>query len=172
MQRPNGAAVLLDFSTPPLLDWVALPSAPTPNNSIYTVSAQNEAWGTSLNARLAEFFSQRKTRWNWLHQQGTYDALLFVFGLPLALWGAARVGKFLFEGRDLASIISTAGYVYLFFLATNLFRLIFSYSRWVFPKIELVSVGSPSATTHRALLLAVLIGVAGSAVWDAVKALW
>jgi hypothetical protein len=171
MLRPNWVTISLDFTSPPPLDWNATPSAPTRNTSNYIITAQNEDWGTSLNARLEKFFSQRKTRWSWLHKQGTYDVISFALGFPFALWVAARLGKFLIEGRGLPSILSIAGYLYLFIIIMTVFRAIFSYARWTFPKVELISARS-SATTHRAILLGILVAIVGGALWDAVKALW
>jgi hypothetical protein len=170
LQRINWTSILIDFTSPSPLNWTAFPSAPTPNNSNYIVSAQNQDWGTSLNARLDSFLSQRKTQWNWLHKQGTYDVLLFFCGLPLTLWGVTRVGNVLIEGWRLPQVLSVAVYVYLFFLLLNVFRGLFSYARWVFPKIEFVSSIS-STIAHRSFLLAILIGIVGSAVWDAIKTL-
>jgi hypothetical protein len=169
--RTNWASVLLDFTSPSPLDWVALPSSPTPNNSIYTINAQNEAWASSLNARLDKFFTERKTGWNWLHRQAIYDFLLFVFALPLVLWAESRLGLLFIEPKQLPFALSIGIYVYVFFFFVNVFRMIFSYARWAFPKIELESAQS-SVATHRAILVALLIGIIGSAVWDALKAIW
>ena len=166
----NWANILLDFTVPSPLTVTALPSAPTENASGYTVTAQNEAWGTSLHARLDKFFTERKTSWDWLHRQGMYDLLLMVVGFPLALWGAARMGHILLEGKELPTVISTAAYVYLFFALLNVFRGTFTYARWVFPKIELISQNS-SIGAQRVALLAILLGVIASAIWDAVKAI-
>jgi hypothetical protein len=129
LPKPNWANILLDFTSPPPLDWNPFPSAPTRNNSIYTVSAQTENGGVSLNARLDGLLSQRKTRWNWLHRQGTYDLLLLFCGFPLTFWAVSRVGSVLIEGRGLPQVLSIAIYVYLFFALLNVFRVFFSYIR-------------------------------------------
>jgi hypothetical protein len=119
----NWANILLDFTSPSPLSWVPLPSAPTPNNSIYTVTVQNEAWGSALNTRL--------------DYQATYDVLLFVFAIPLILWAEARLGGLSIEGKQLPFIISIDIYVWLLFALGSVVRLIFGYARWAFPKIEI-----------------------------------
>ena len=168
----NWASVLLDFTRPPIINWHPTPSSPTPNNSTYTVYALNEAWGTSLNAQLARLFLERKRPWDWLHRQGAYDALVIFLGIPLALWASARLGGLLFNGLPLPSAVSIGAYVYLFIATLNVFRAIFSYSRWVFPKVELVT-GSPSGMAkHRALLWAIIVGLIGRVVWDLIHAVW
>jgi hypothetical protein len=163
------ASVFLDFSRPRIFAS-GLPSEPTPNSSNWFVTAQIEGWSTSLSARLEGFFTDRKTRIDWLHRSGTYDGLLIVIGVPLALWGAFRIGNPITTRVHPPSAIETALYVYAFFLSLNVFRWMFSYARWVFPKIELVSEQSTPGK-HRALWAAVTLGVLGSAVWDAIKAL-
>src|SRR5262249_41825160 len=151
---------------PPPIDWIALPSAPTPNASNYNVCTQNEAWGSSLNTRLDKFLVERKTRRDWLHKQAIYDLLFFALALPVILWAEARLGMLVIEGKQLPLVLSSTIYVYLFFVFANVFRAIFSYARWVFPKIEFDSARSSTAA-HRAILLALLIGIVGSALWDA-----
>jgi hypothetical protein len=74
-----------------------------------------------------------------LHRPNAYDGLLMVIGVPLALWGAYRVGHPVCTAVHLPSAVETGVYVYGFFLCLSLFRWMFSYARWVFPKIELAS---------------------------------
>ena len=74
-------------------------------------------------------------------------------------------------GRTLPLALSIAIYVYFFLLLVNVFRVLFSYSQWVFPKLELESNRS-SMLQHRTVWYAIVIGVLGSALWDGIKALW
>jgi hypothetical protein len=167
---PNDrASVLLDFSRPRFVDR-GLPSEPTPNNSNWFVTAENEGWCTSLSTRLEQFFAERRTPVEWLHLSNTYDGLLIVMGFPLALWGAYRIGHPISARVHLPAAVETGLYVYAFFLSLGVFRWMFSYARWVFPKIELDSEKSTSGK-HRAIWATLALGVLGSALWDAIKAL-
>lgn len=165
---PDQASVLLDFSRPPLINFANTPSEPTPNNSNWTVSGETESWSTSLSSRLAEFFSERATPTDWLHRTATYDLLLLLGGLPLSLWGAFRLGSTITGNRNIPTALTIGIYVYAFFLCANVFRALFSYSRWVFPKLELESPKS-SVLKHRLFWSAVVLAVLGSAAWDAIK---
>jgi hypothetical protein len=168
---PNDrASLLLDFSRPSLLNFGSQPSSPTPNNSNWFVTGETESWSTSLGARLKEFFGERATQIDWLHRDGTYDALLLVLGLPLSLWGSYRLGHGVTTKLNLPFVITTAVYVYTLVLSLNVFRALFSYARWVFPKIELESKKS-AAGQHRALWTTLVIGVIVCAIWDGIKAL-
>lgn len=53
---PNRINLFLDFRRPRLLNSGVMPSAPTPNESNYAFSANNEGWATSLSAQLRKFF--------------------------------------------------------------------------------------------------------------------
>jgi hypothetical protein len=162
--------VFLDFSKPPLIDLTNQPSSPTPNNSNFFISAETEGWSTSLRARLNEFVAQRRTVLSWIHRKGAYDALLLVVGLPAALWGSYRFGGFIPAVGQVAPAIEAMLYVYLFLLLISAFRALFSYSRWAFPRIEFDDESS-AVIKHRAVLFVILLGVVGSAMWDAIKSL-
>jgi len=57
-----------------------------------------------------------------------------------------------------------------FFGGLFIFRGVFTYSRWVFPKIEIQSEASPPLR-HRAVWAAIMIAVFSAAIWDGIKAL-
>ena len=67
-------------------------------------------------------------------------------------------------------MVSIGLYVYLFFAGLFIFRAVFTYSRWVFPKVEIQTEASPPLR-HRAAWLAIMVAVFGAAIWDAIKAL-
>jgi hypothetical protein len=165
----NRATLLLDFSRPTILDFTKLPTWPTPNNSHFEISAVSEPWFTTLNTRLKELFDERRTGLNWLHQTGVYDLLLFLVGLPFALWLAYRFSTSI-EKMNLPRVLSSGVYVYLFLTGLFIFRGVFTYSRWVFPKIEIQSEASPPLR-HRAVWAAIMIAIFGAAIWDGIKAL-
>jgi hypothetical protein len=166
----NRASVFLDFSRPPLLNFVGHPSAPTPNNSNWFVTGDTESWSTSMSARISDFFSERETQVGWLHQSATYDWLLLVLGFPFSLWSAHRLGDAVTKYTALPGILSTAVYIYAFIVALSIFRALFSYARWVFPKIELASERS-TVRTHRFIWSGLVLGILAGAAWDFIKAL-
>lgn len=166
---PNRVSVFLDFSRPPLLDFTKLPTLATPNSSNFSINSDGETWFTAINARLTQFFKERRVSWNWLHSPGVYDGLLFIVGLPITLWGAYRAGA-TFQLSKLPQPITVAVYIYLFFLILMIFRLLFSYARWAFPRIEIDSVRSP-ASRHRAVWAGLVLAVGGGIILDILKAI-
>jgi hypothetical protein len=165
--------VLLDFSQPPLFNFGQLPSLPTPNASNFAISADDESWFTSTNARLLQFFSERKTKNDWLHRGSVYDLMLMFPGIPIALWAIYHVGQWLDQIKPpLPSFLTTAIYVYVFVVTVALFRVFFSYTRWVFPKVELESDLKSSPLRHRGVWGAILMPLIVALLCDAIKLLF
>jgi len=161
---PCNVIAFLDFSRPPFLDFARLPTLPTPNESNFAIAADDESWFAATKTRLSQFFADRRTSTNWLHQAAIYDILLILIGVPIGIWAAYRVGGLLNTAR-IPQIVSAALYIYVFVFALFVFRVLFSYSRWVFPKVELDSeLASP--LRHRGIWGAILIGLVVSLLYD------
>jgi hypothetical protein len=163
------ATILLDFSRPTLRDFSRLTTA-ADNNSNFSIVSTSEPWFTLLNTRLVQFFNERPTRFGWLHQAGIYDFLLLIIGLPFAFWVVYRFSESIHTLR-LPNVLATALYIYVFLGGVWIFQIIFKYSRWVFPKIELQTETSPPRG-HRLVWMGIVTAVFGGAIWDAIKALW
>jgi hypothetical protein len=122
---------------------------------------------------LIDFFNERRTGFDWLRKAGIYDLLLFIVGLPFALVIVYEVSSII-EKLQLPMMLTSGLYVYAFFVGLYIFRGLFTYLRWVFPKIEIESDTSPPLH-HRALWLLIILGIPGAvfgeAIWDAIKAL-
>lgn len=117
-----------------------------------------------------QFIAARRTSFNWLHAAGIYDILLIFFGIPTAIYFSERVGGH-FESFYIHKIIKVSIYIYSFLLALNVLRVLFSYSRWVFPKVEMDSdVSSP--LRHRLVWTAILLSVCAAFIYDAIKYLF
>jgi hypothetical protein len=164
--------LFLDFTTPPLLDFNRLPTLPTPNESNFEIQADNHSWFAASNAVLTEFFDTRKTGLDWLHRAATYDILLIFVGLPISIWAVYRLGQVLERAPKMPSIVSSAIYIYAFFFSLNIFRMLFSYSRWVFPKVELETRSSSSPLRHRSAWLAIMGPLVVAFLYDVAKTLF
>lgn len=162
--------VFLDFTQPPMLEFARMPTLATANETNYSIQADNETWFLAANSDIDQYFKARLTNVDWIHKAGSYDVLLFVFGFPVAIWLTYRAYA-AFARFQLPTVINIAIYVYAFFVALNLFRMLFYYARWVFPKIELQTSGR-SALKQRSILAALLLSIIGGAALDAIKALW
>ncbi|MGO8952985.1 MAG: hypothetical protein ACLP1W_08665 [Rhodomicrobium sp.] len=161
--------VLLDFSSSPFFDFDKLPTLPTPNISNFEIYAKNEQWFAAAKLRLSEFFSDRQTKHNWLHRSAVYDILLALVGLPMAVLASLRVATNFKEIDNLSLIPRSLIYVYVFYVTLIIFRLIFSYARWVLPKVEMSSEVQSSQVAHRFILGAIILAVIGEFVFEIIK---
>lgn len=121
---------------------------------------------------LSEFFDERKTKLNWLHRGAVYDTAVFLLGLPLAIWGDFRLSEILARVPTMPLIISSAIYVYVFMFALNLFRLVFLYSKWVFPKVELETQRVSSPLRHRTAWVVITLPIVTAFIYDVLKFLF
>lgn len=160
----NWFSLLFDFSKPLLLDWANPLYAPTPNNSRLYVEGANEDWQASVLQITEEKISSRKNNRGFLHRAFVYDMLLTLMGIPLTFWLLAILGPTIdpfFASRP--SIVTNAFYFYVFFLSVWIFRIWFGYTKWAWPKIELLGAGNNSIR-HRAFWGAIVFALLSSAI--------
>src|SRR5690606_23816708 len=125
------ASVIFDFSRPPLIDLSNVSGAPPPNRSAYFVIGANSTWVAAVHDTIRKAVSTRGSSRAWLYRPHTYDVLLVVLGLPMALWASAKLG-FLFDSLMVAaSPLPTLIRFYFFLVALLTFRLLFSVARWL-----------------------------------------
>lgn len=141
-------SVTIDFTAPPVFDISNPSGVPTPNASSCVISGTEGTWAHGVFQELSQFFDGRRTKRTWLHSGSIYDILLLVLGLPLSLGLVVRASYIL--PATWTGAAATAFYVYLALLALALFRLLFGYARWVFPRIEKKS--SDRSSVHRYVL--------------------
>ena len=168
-QPTDRIIVFLDFSHPPALDFSRLPTLATPNESNFEIVASNEAWFVLGKQRLTEFFRERRASSDWIHAAGMYDALSFLLGFPLAVWGCAKLESVLPVIDNLSVIPRSLIYAYAFLASLTAFRVMFSYSRWVFPKMEVLGDIRRSPFRHRAAWTAAASALFWPAIYDLAK---
>ena len=163
--------VFLDFTQPPIFDFTRLPALPTQNESNFEIKSDLEGWFASTNANVKDYFNSRSTRTDWLHRGGIYDAFLFVLGVPFAIWFCYHLSQIIEAKQSIPLFIKVGLYTYTFLLALNFFRLLFSYSRWVFPKVELEGIQASSPLRHRGIWAVILGGITATFLYDVGRAL-
>ena len=161
--------LFLDFSRPPTFDFSRLPTLPTPNESNFEIAANNEAWFVTTKAKLVDFFHERRSSYEWIHRSGIYDVLIFLVGIPLSVWACVRLEVAAPRVDNLSTVPKSLIYVYTFLLFLNLFRVLFSYSRRVFPKVEIESEARRIPVRHRSAWAFVMVAVLAPALYDLVK---
>lgn len=166
----NRVYLLLDFRKG-RSDLNVQPSLATPNDSQYIVVGENTAWVRSTKSRLDDFLQDRKRKGIWIHRSGIYDFLLNFVGVLFIAWLMSFFVPIVdnwFSGVD--ATYRYAGYIVAFLFAIRTFVFLFNYSRWIWPVVELRD-GDPILKAHRFIWITLVLGIAGSAIYDLAPAL-
>jgi hypothetical protein len=174
-QQPHRATLLLDFSRPTVFDFSKFPTFATENASRLYIWSSSEQWFATLHKRISDLFTERHTGFDWLHKPGIYDVLLLTIGLPFSFAIDYLASPSITKLNFSSNVLTSAIYIYLFIAGLHIFRALFTYSRWVFPKAEIESQYSPPMR-HRGVWAAIALGIPGAvfggAIVEALKALW
>lgn len=165
----NKFEILLIFTKPSIFDFSVLPSDPTPNYSKFIVEGYDTTWVQGVYKEIDDFFSERKSSFNFIHKQSVYDIFIWVFAIPFAFWVVSKLSNTItgiFEDSGL--IIQIAAYLYLFYLMLIGFRILFHYARWIWPLIEFDS-GKQSARKHRAIISFITLSIIVMVIYDFIK---
>ena len=153
--------VELDFSKPPLIDFVTSPSYPTLNNSIIHVLGEKETWVEGSHEKVISSLEERNNRRSWLHRKNVYDLFLWLLVLPVSLWNIRRFDLFASPYLSkFSTVLSVGVYLYIFIIIVNVFRFAFNYLRWLFPYLELKTSLKSRAVRHRVIFFGVISVIA------------
>jgi len=152
--------VELDFSKPPLIDFVTSPSYPTPNNSIIHVLSEKETWVEGSYEKVISSLKERSNRRSWIHRKNIYDLFLWLLVIPLALWNLRKFDLFASVYLSKYSTVLTVGvYIYIFVVILNVFRFAFNYLRWLFPYLELRTSLKSRVIYHRIIFVGIISAI-------------
>jgi hypothetical protein len=168
----NRAMVRFDFTRPPALDLSNPSGQPTANISTIGAFGADTFWVAGIFERTNALLANTAVHTSWLHRSHTYDALLFVLGLPLAFAVAvlAASGVSIPRGVD-AQVFRAAVAVFATVLTLVLFRLAFSLTRWLLPYIEFAPSPEPLHRRIRLLIAGIILAVVTGALGSAAYAL-
>ena len=113
------------------------------------------------------FLKERSLKRNWLYSSLTYDALLYLLIFPLIFRTVYKLGSFL-NLSNLPNVLGVMFYIYIFIVLLLGFRILFNYTKWIFPIIELKN---GSSAIHRGILYGIILGIIASAIYDICKVL-
>lgn len=161
----NNFILHLDFSTPPLIDNNNPVSDPTPNNSNFVVEGNQDSWVASIEKSVMDIIGKRSNKRSILHVSFIYDVGLLVLGFPSAFYICWLLSDFIrISLNEVSSIVTAAAYVYVFFFSVTIYRILFGYTKWAFPIVELASVDNQSRI-HRRFWYTILVSIVGSCVY-------
>jgi hypothetical protein len=162
----NWFVVVIDLLRNSLLD---LNTTPTQNSSAVNIWGLDATWANAVYDELAGFFRHRRSKRWWLHSTHSYDALVILIGFPLSFDVVYYLDHLIRRVAILPEALSVALYVYAVLLVLLLFRTLFNYARWAFPKLELDAPRQHVGTAHRVAISTVALMVVGVLVKAALK---
>jgi hypothetical protein len=154
----NSFSVVIDLVRPNILD---LNNPPMQNSSVANIWGLDGTWANAVYDELFGFFRQRGAKRWWLHLSRTYDALVMLIGFPLSLDIVYHLDHVIRRAVLLPEALSVALYVYAVLLVLLLFRTVFNYARWTFPKLEVDAPRQHVAARHRVAISSLALIVLG-----------
>jgi len=166
-RKPNNRFSLhFDFSTPPLLDPVRPVSQPTLNASNLFIEGEQDEWVKLVQEAVMEVLRKRSNRRGIIHVAFMYDIVLAVVIFPLSLyvaWRASSLVEVVFD--SMGPLVKSAAYLYIVFMILWVYRILFGYTKWAFPSVELKHSESKSAF-HRKAWYVISLSIAATALYD------
>lgn len=151
LEPQNSFKVVIDFSRTQILDLTNLWISPCSNVSSAYITGINDAWVKAVHDDLRNFFDERATHNGWLYSRYTYDILLWTLGIPTSIALVYHIDKWAKLSVNSPGAVRIPAYMAIFVLGLAVFRFLFNYAKWVFPKLESPKThGWP--VTHRTLL--------------------
>lgn len=168
----NHFSFFLDFNKPEPLNFSFLPSQATPNNSNISVVGFDATWAHGVFNEFDSFLKKHPSKLTWLHKHSIYDLLLWIVGFPFGFWACSQLSPLLNKVfGHFSSFVQSASYVYIFLASVFLFRILFHYTRWIWPLIEYQSPQN-KAFKHRITLGTIILGLVSAIFYDIIKILF
>lgn len=170
-QEPmNKLIIQFDFKKQKIFDFSNPITQPVINESSITVSGLNDTWVSGVYAKILSFLEDKKKKYNWLHKKHIYDLFLYLLFYPITFWCIYRVSGFLQGNINIVFLIAIC--LYIFILLLYFLRILFNYTRWIFPLLEFTPKSGTNMLRHRATLSVILFGIISSLIVDIIKSIF
>jgi len=170
-QEPmNKLIVQFDFKKQKVFDFSNPITEPMRNESSITVGGMNDTWVNGVYSKIINFFENKKKNRNWLHKKYVYDLFLYLLLWPATFWCIYRVSGLL-QGK-INIILLIAICLYIFILLFYILRILFNYTRWIFPLVEFITKSGTKMLRHRAALSIIALGIISAIIRDIIKSIF
>ena len=143
-----------------------------PINSIITVSGSNETWVTGTYQKIIDYFNSKKTSRNWIYGPVTWDIFLYTIVYPTTLWLIYKIDHYIkFRNINVSTALSFAIYLYIFIILVHALRMIYNYSKWLYPFME-YKIENSKKLNQRKFLYAILSIIFGPLIYDVIKTIF
>lgn len=166
----NQFMLTLDFTEAPNFSEYDPLQAPTPNVSKWEVQGPDGTWVAGAFERILTFFRQRRSRLDWIHSTRTFSFVYWMLVFPSSLIITLSLDEHYISSIFKSPVLRGATDIYVFLMVIYLIRWLLSLFRWLFPIIQLKN--TPASTVKRivaSILIAIILGVVGDAIYDIIK---
>ena len=160
----NSFNVFIDFSKPKVLDFSFAPSNKTPNDSTFCVEGFDNTWVNGVFSEIDKYFVKRSSKISGIHKNSIYDLIVWIIGIPIGFWACFKLSSYINQVFS-NSFLQSAVFVYVFFLSLFVLRILFHYSRWLYPKIQYKSTKDASII-HRGFFYIIATGIFVTFLYD------
>lgn len=160
MEPQYKVIIEFDFSTPNVIDFTTNPSFATENNSYMQVYGIKETWVNGAYESIMNSLKENKTNRGWIHGKSIYDVILWFVFLPLVFWNLYKLESFFSKCLiNISNVLLVVIYIYVIVAILYIFRMLFDYTRWMFPYLELEGRSKKGSKRHKGIWLAVFGGI-------------
>jgi len=169
-QEPmNKLIILFDFKKQNILNFSNPITEPVQNESSITVTGSKDTWVNGVHTEILSFLKEKKNNRNWLHKKHIYDLFLYLLFYPATFWCIYRVTSLLQGSVNIVFLIAVC--LYILILLSYILRILFNYTRWIFPFLEFISESGTKMRRHRTTLYLISIGIISYLIVDIVKSI-
>jgi hypothetical protein len=160
----NRFDLFIDFGKPKVLDFTFLPSEATPNNSAICVEGYDNTWVNGVYSEIDHFLKKRSSKFSRIHKNSFYDLIVWVIGIPFGFWICNKIDFNINDGFN-SSFLKNALFVYVFMFSLTIFRVLFHYFRWLYPKVQYKS-STDLSLAHQSFFYIITMGIIGTFLYD------
>ena len=147
----NQLSVYLDFGKPDLLDPNPLVSAATPNGSEVNINAQDITFYNAVQNTIEKKLLVHKTWYAAIHRNFSYDAGIWIFALPFALYFSVYFMDQIIPRDSNFEIYRWPLFLYFVGLSLIFYRALIAYTKWAFP-VNVLLENKDRSRRHRIVL--------------------
>lgn len=161
----NFFELFIDFSKPKIFDFSFLPGERTPNGSQFRVEGSDNTWVNGVFHEIDAFLGTKPSKFSNVHRGSIYDLLVWFLGFPIGFWTCYKFSTLIKKTFSDRPFLESAFFVYLFFISLFSIRILFHYSRWVYPMIEYRGKNERSIQ-HQFALGSILLGITATLIYE------
>lgn len=169
----NRTEICLSFKNENLLNFSNPVDSSSLSSSYVNVIGDKQTWVRGTFKKCEEILEQNKLNRGWLHRSYIYNFLLFILGLPMAMWGSSYIYNFLgnFE-LNISNFYQVSITIYSALLLIFTFRIGFNFFRWLFPYLEIPGNVNSTMKIFRWLCVAIATSIIGFFISDTLGSLF